>query len=142
MFKGTFHYRTKMNKPLSDVWSFFQYNRNLAAITSFPKLTLQGDEKVFEGAVIHLKMNFFIIRLSWESKISQVQPLRYFIDEGEKLPFPFTKWQHKHEFIELRPGWTLMTDQVRFTSLVPAVFIKIMLYGMFSDRKRKLEKTL
>ncbi|QKS70997.1 hypothetical protein FLK61_30220 [Paenalkalicoccus suaedae] len=142
MFSGTFYFKTEINKPIKDVWEFFQTNENLVAITGFPKITLLGDKDVFEGSHVHLKMDFFLVKLDWQGEITKVVPEAYFMDEGKKLPFPFKEWRHVHAFKELSPSKTKMIDRVEFSSYVPAPLIKAMLIGMFSDRKRQLKKYL
>lgn len=140
MFSSTFYFKTEMNEKKSDVWSFFQTNENLVAITGFPKIKLLGDKEVKEGADVILQMNFFVIKLLWKGEITKVVPEDYFMDEGVKLPFPFRTWQHVHAFKELEQGGTRMIDRVEFSSYIPAIFIKLMLFGMFQDRKRQLKK--
>lgn len=142
MFKGTFHFKTEIERPLADVWRFFQSNENLVAITGFPKITLLGDKDVFEGAKIHLQLNFIVLKLNWEGRITKVVKDAYFIDEGVKLPLPFKAWKHIHAFEESSEGTTFMFDRVEFEAYLPAPFINIMLYGMFQDRKRQLSDVL
>lgn len=138
MFSGTFFYKTEIDKPLEEVWEFFQNNENLAAITGFPKIRILGDKEVFEGADIHLQMNFIVVKLHWKGEITKVVPDAYFMDEGIKLPPPFQAWRHVHAFKEISPSRTKMIDRVEFSSLLPSPLIKVMLRGMFSDRKKQL----
>ncbi|SDN39575.1 SRPBCC family protein [Alkalicoccus daliensis] len=142
MFTGTFHFKTEIDKPLEQVWNFFQSNENLVAITGFPKISLLGDKEVFEGADIQLKMNFIFMKLHWQGEITEVADHSYFIDEGKKLPFPFKSWKHVHAFKEKDAETTIMYDRVEFESYLPAPFINLMLTGMFKDRKRQLNGVL
>ncbi|PRO66742.1 SRPBCC family protein [Alkalicoccus urumqiensis] len=138
MFSSTWYFKTEMEEPKEKVWNFFQKNDNLVAITGFPKIELEGDRTVYEGAQIVLHMNFYLFKLRWEGAIVERQEGAYFIDEGRKLPFPFRSWRHTHAFKETAEGKTRMIDRVEFSSWLPAPLIKLMLAGMFSDRKRQL----
>ena len=140
MFRGTFYYPTEISKPVDEVWAFFQTNENLVSITGFPRIEMLGDREVFEGARVSLKLNFFIISLYWQGRITKVADEKFFIDEGEQLPFPFRSWHHVHAFKPVDKYRTKMIDKVEFSSYIPAWLIKWMLFGMFSDRKRQLKK--
>lgn len=142
MFRYTFYYKTEIPKPISEVWSFFQTNENLAAITKFPKIDILGDVDVFEGAIVHFRLNFFVIKLHWKGKIKKVVDQAYFIDEGESLPFPFKSWKHVHAFKEINDNKTKMIDRVEYQAYVPPFIANIVLKGMFSDRKKQLKKKL
>lgn len=125
---------------METVWSFFQTNENLAKITGFPKIEILGDKDVFEGSNVHLKLNFFIIKLTWQGEITKVVHEAYFIDKGVKLPFPFKSWEHVHAFKKINDNETRMIDKVEYESFFPPFLINIMLKGMFTDRKRQLKK--
>ncbi|PYZ98541.1 hypothetical protein CR205_08125 [Alteribacter lacisalsi] len=140
MFRGHFVYKTEIDQPVEEVWAFFSQNDNLAAVTGFPKVKVTGDSQVEEGAVVHLKLDFLIITLGWQARIVKVKPGVLFQDAGEKVPFPFRLWLHTHHFRQLGSGRTEMKDEVRFSSWIPAPFVKMMLFGMFMDRKRQLGK--
>ncbi|WP_444685662.1 SRPBCC family protein [Alkalicoccus luteus] len=142
MSSGTFYYGTIIDKPLQEVWDFFQATENLAAITTFPEITVKGSERSEEGAEIELQMNFYAAKLSWKSRISEVSEPNYFIDEGIEVPFPFKVWRHVHAFKTEPDGRTKMIDMVQFDASVPSAAVKLMLFGMFSDRKRKLNSLL
>ncbi|WP_280768351.1 SRPBCC family protein [Salipaludibacillus daqingensis] len=140
MFHDTFYYKTEIPKPISEVWSFFQTNENLAAITAFPKIDILGDVDVFEGASVHLQLNFFVVKLQWKGKITEVVEQAYFIDEGESLPFPFKSWKHVHAFKKVNEEKTKMIDRVEYEAYVPPLLANFVLKGMFNDRKKQLKK--
>ncbi|GEL08281.1 SRPBCC family protein [Salisediminibacterium halotolerans] len=140
MFKGTFYYATLIPRPLNDTWDFFQKNENLAAITGFPKVKVFGDHLVEQDAEVKLKLHFGFISLNWHGRITELSAERYFIDEGEDIPFPFKSWRHVHAFKAVDESTTKMIDRVTFESFLPAPLIKLMLSGMFFDRKRQLNK--
>lgn len=140
LFQDTFYYKTDIDRPLSEVWSFFQTNDNLAAITGFPKIRILGDKDVTEGAAVHLEMNFYFMKLEWKGEITKVVPEAFFMDEGTDLPYPFTSWRHVHAFKAVDEKTTRMIDRVEFTAKVPSPFVRLMLKGMFKDRQRQLKK--
>ncbi|RKL68805.1 hypothetical protein CR203_01810 [Salipaludibacillus neizhouensis] len=140
MFRHTFYYKTELPRSISEVWSFFQTNENLASITAFPKIDILGDKDVKEGASVHLRLDFILLRLHWKGRITKVVPEAYFMDEGEKLPFPFKTWRHVHAFKELGSYKTKMIDRVEYESFVPPFIVNLMLKGMFSDREKQLNK--
>ncbi|TMW73714.1 SRPBCC family protein [Alteribacter natronophilus] len=138
MFRGKFVYTTVIESPVEDVWSFFSKNENLAAITGFPEVNVTGDREVRKGAVIQLELDFKLFFMNWQARIIRAETGSFFQDAGEKVPFPFRLWLHTHRFEGIPGGKTKMTDEVAFSSWVPVPLIKIMLYGMFLDRKRQL----
>lgn len=140
MFKDTFYFKTDIDRPLDEVWAFFQTNENLAAITGFPKIRILGEKDVYEGSDVHLQMDFLIMKMQWKGQITKVVPHAFFMDEGTELPFPFQTWRHVHAFKELDDGRTRMIDRVEFSALVPSPFVRLMLKGMFKDRERQLMK--
>ncbi|WP_416149592.1 SRPBCC family protein [Salipaludibacillus sp. HK11] len=142
MFRHTFYYKTEIQQPISDVWSFFQTNENLAAITAFPKINILGDINVFEGAIVHLQLDFIFIKLEWKGKITKVVDEAYFMDEAEQLPFPFKSWKHVHAFKKITNDETRMIDRVEYEAYVPPFIANLVLKGMFADRKKQLKKKL
>ena len=140
MFRDTFYYKTEIPRSISEVWSFFQSNQNLAAITAFPKIDILGDKDVEKDANIHLRLNFMLFKIHWKGRITEVVPEAYFIDQGEKLPFPIKSWSHVHAFKRLSSDETKMIDKVEYDSYVPPMLVNLMLKGMFHSRKKQLKK--
>ncbi|WP_051314682.1 SRPBCC family protein [Alteribacter aurantiacus] len=139
MFTGKFEYKTVIDQPIGEVWAFFSNNNNLATITGFPKVIVRGNDEVKKGSKVLLELNFIIMRLNWQGRIVDVNEKESFTDVGEKVPFPFRLWSHTHRF-NSKGDKTMMVDEVTFRSWIPAPFIKVMLYGMFMDRKRQIRK--
>ena len=138
MGQGKFNYETKIDKEFEEVWTFFSTADNLAKITSFPKVRILSDPSTTPGNTIKMQFNFFIFRISWHSKITKKEQT-YFIDEGEKLPFPFKEWKHTHKFKE-DGKLTVMTDIVEYDASVPDFFVKFILNQMFSGREKEIKK--
>ena len=84
------------------VWDFFSDPNNLPEITP-PELKLritsEAEEKIYPGMIITYAVTPVpFIRTSWATEITQVDPLRYFVDEQRFGPYKF--WHHKHFFTE------------------------------------------
>ncbi|RNA69022.1 SRPBCC family protein [Alteribacter keqinensis] len=139
MFKGKFCFETTIDKPLNEVWAFFSKNTNLAEITGFPKVKVTGDQEVSKGARVNLELNFVVLTLTWKARIIDEKEGAFFTDVAEKAPFPFRIWTHTHRFVS-EGSKTKMVDEVEFSSWIPAPIIKLMLYGMFFDRKKQIKK--
>ncbi|UCZ54647.1 hypothetical protein LGQ02_07830 [Bacillus shivajii] len=142
MFKGTFTFETMIEKPLPEVWCFFQSNENLVNITTYPKIELLGDKGMYKGAVIHLNMQFYFASFEWKGEVINIKDKEFFVDVANVLPFPLKEWKHVHSFEKLDEERTKMVDTVQFESYIPSVYIKAGLYGMFHSRKKQLKKHL
>lgn len=139
MFKGRYVYTTTLSSDLEHVWLFFQSAENLVRITRFPLVSIDSDPTVAQGKNIKLKLNFILFRLKWLLKIKEVEEKVFFIDEGLHVPFPFKKWQHIHSFSQ-KGNQTVMTDEIEFEAYLPAFIIRILLFGMFRDRGKVIQR--
>lgn len=135
--RGTFKYETTIDAPLSEVWDFFKSAENLTVITSFPRIKLHSDPSTIEGNDIEMELNFGVVQKKWTAKILEVKEEEYFIDKGIKLPFPFIKWEHRHQFDSDGSG-TKMTDIVNYQASIPNLFVTLVLRQMFAGRKKVL----
>ena len=78
-----------------------------------------------KGDVVHLKLP---LAGEWISEITEngkTANSRYFIDEGRKLPFPLTKWKHKH-IVQSAGKNTIIEDRMNFTT--GSIFVDILFY--------------
>ncbi|ADU30331.1 SRPBCC family protein [Evansella cellulosilytica] len=139
MFKGSYQYKTILRKDIDDTWEFFSSAENLVKITRFPIVKVLSSPKVVEGNSIQLQLHFILFRLRWTLKINKVKENHLFIDEALSSPFPFTKWIHTHTFIE-KEGSTIMLDKVEYESYIPSFIIRVMMHGMFRNRKKMLKR--
>lgn len=114
--------QTILNKPVEEVFSFFDKAENLNKIT--PKdlkfTILNPGEKIRAGAVINYRIKVFGWPFKWKTLITRHDPPYYFIDTQEKGPY--VKWEHHHIFTELDPNRTMMTDKVFY--VVPGWFLE------------------
>lgn len=136
----TFYYKTTLEASLPNVWRFFSINENLTRVTGFPKVTVNGDRYLYEGALIDLSLQFMFIKVRWKGVVSEVVDDVYFVDEGRDIPFPFQSWRHVHAFKAVSGSETAMIDQVTYGSSLPPFLVNFLLSRMFADRKRQLNK--
>lgn len=140
MGKGSFRYETVLPVSVEDAWRFFQDAQNLVSITSFPKVVIESESRIKKGEELLLRLHFFPgLSQRWKLVIEEWEEGRYFVDVGIKLPFPLTKWRHRHQF-EADPKGTRMVDDVQFEALVPSVLLQPMFHQMFRDREKQLRK--
>jgi len=133
---------------LSEAWDFFSSPMNLARIT--PKemaftvtSELQPNEKMYPGMIITYKVSPMAgIKLNWMTEITQVEDLKYFIDEQRFGPYKF--WHHQHHFKEI-PGGVEMNDMLTyglpmgiFGNIANSVFVAAKLQEIFNFRKKKV----
>jgi ligand-binding SRPBCC domain-containing protein len=67
-----------------------------------------------------------------------------FVDEGKRLPFPFSKWRHKHRFVESPVGGTFLVDEIEY-ECVDERFEKVVemfLFFYFKYRQFQYQKLL
>ena len=133
---------------ISEAWDFFSSPMNLARIT--PKemaftvtSELQPNEKMYPGMIITYKVSPMAgIKLNWMTEITQVEDLKYFIDEQRFGPYKF--WHHQHHFKEISGG-VEMNDILTyglpmgiFGNIANSVFVAAKLQEIFNFRKKKV----
>lgn len=140
----------KLPVSLEEAWHFFSSPLNLAKIT--PKemaFEVTSDvsraAEMYPGMIITYKVSPLMgIKMNWMTEITQVQPLKYFIDEQRFGPYKF--WHHQHHFEEI-PGGVLMKDLLTygmpfgiFGQMANGIFVANKLQQIFSYRKGMVEK--
>lgn len=108
---------------IEKVWEFFSAPENLKTITpshlGFQILSEKYGSKMYAGELIEYTVKpLWGIPLYWMTEITQVEPLKYFIDEQRYGPYSF--WHHQHHFKEIKGGIE-MTDIVHYK--IPFWFI-------------------
>lgn len=140
----------KLPISLEEAWAFFSSPLNLAKITP-PDMgfqvtsNLERAAKMYPGMIITYKVSPMLgIKLNWMTEITQVQPLKYFIDEQRFGPYKF--WHHQHHFEEI-PGGVLMNDILTyglpmgiFGQMANSIFVANKLQQVFDYRKIKVEE--
>ena len=130
-------YKTIINAPIEDVWSFFSTATNLPEITPFPKVEVISDPRTLAGNKIEMKLGYAGCYVNWISLIEDVQEPNQFVDKAINLPFPFAEWRHLHRF-NSNGNATIMEDQIFVRSILPSVLLKPLLNSMFKGRERAI----
>ena len=99
-------------------------------------LAFTGSKK---GDLVHLQF-LSPIKTEWLSKITEDgedEKQSYFIDEGVKLPFPISFWQHKHIVRKITEDTSYIIDDMTFKgpNLLVTVLLYPALYIAFFPRK-------
>ena len=97
-------------------WNFFSDPSNLARITppemGFRILFPQPVPAMYPGMIIRYTVRPFpMFPVTWITEITQVDRLRYFIDN--QVSGPYRLWHHQHIFEEVPEG-VMMTDIVNY----------------------------
>jgi ligand-binding SRPBCC domain-containing protein len=136
-----------VNRPLKEVFSFFERPENLARLTpdalGFKVLT-PSPVQMKEGALIDYTIKLFCFPMHWRTVISTYEPPFRFVDQ--QLKGPYTFWHHTHTFAE-REGGTLMTDEVRYVlpygllgRIAQKLLVKRQLDHIFDFRTQVMQK--
>jgi ligand-binding SRPBCC domain-containing protein len=112
-----------ISAPIETVWQFFSAPENLKTITpphlGFRILSEKYGDEMYAGELIEYTVKPLLgIPLYWMTEITQVEPMKYFIDEQRFGPYSF--WHHQHHFKATNNG-VEMTDIVHYK--VPFWFI-------------------
>ena len=86
-----------------------------------------------KGDLVHIRFTK-PFRTEWISKITDHgsdDKMAFFLDEGDKLPFPLKKWKHKHIVEYETDSQSIIVDDISFSSnnvildliLYPAMFL-------------------
>lgn len=134
-----------IEKPINEVFSFFEKPENLQEITppylNF-KIITPSPIKMEVGQVISYKIKLRGIPIKWNSLISSYDPPNSFIDQQIKGPYAI--WHHTHRFKE-QDGGTLIEDEVKYAipfsilgRILNYIFIKNDLKKIFLYREEKI----
>lgn len=114
---GIYTLELKQELPVSieEAWEFFSNPANLAKITPGHmgfRITSGDHATMYPGQIISYRVSPFPgFSTNWVTEITQVEPLKYFIDEQRFGPYRM--WHHEHRF-EKSIGGIIMTDKVTY----------------------------
>ena len=130
---------TKVNQSLSKVWEGFNLELFTKLAPPFPPVEVKEFGGCLKGDKVHLELNFILFKQDWISDIidqKRTESEIYFIDEGTKLPFFLSYWQHRHRLVKNGES-TIIIDDITFktpTILTDYLFYPLM-YLQFLYRK-------
>lgn len=145
--------KTVQNLPVSleKAWDFFSRPDNLKEITpsnlGFNIISRHQGDRMYAGQIIEYKVSPLLgIPLYWMTEITQVENLKYFIDEQRYGPYSL--WHHQHHFKAIEGG-VEMTDIVHYKvpfwflgDIANVILVKSELRKIFDFRFRKAEDVL
>lgn len=149
MSTHSLHRTQEIPAPVEAVWTFFSDPSNLSLITppdmGFEVLSEPQGPVIYPGQLIEYRVKPILgIPVYWMTEITQVERLRYFIDEQRFGPYRF--WHHQHHFRETAKG-TEMTDIVHYRNPLGFIgdwadqlFVRQRLRGIFDFRLKKVEE--
>jgi ligand-binding SRPBCC domain-containing protein len=143
----TLHKKQFIQRPLLDVFSFFERPENLATITpswlGFRLLT-RSPVLMKKDAVIEHSVRVMGVRVRWKSLIREYEPPFRFVDVQLKGPYAF--WHHTHVFTEVNGG-TLISDEIQYAmplgvigKIVQRVAVKRQLDDIFAFRAEMIKR--
>ena len=109
--------KTRVRQSLPAVWAGFDRSLFDQLSPPFPPVDVVRFDGCRPGDVVHLRLNFLLFRQDWTSLITDQQTSPdeiYFIDQGTRLPFFLTYWQHRHRLLRDPAGGTVIVDDVTF----------------------------
>jgi ligand-binding SRPBCC domain-containing protein len=129
---------TPVKQSIEEVWAGFDQKLFSKLAPPFPPVRLLRFDGSEVGNEVHLELNFIVFKQIWTSLIIQnvkTDKEIYFIDEGIKLPFFLTYWQHKHRIVKIiamKTGvHTRIIDEIEFKSpfgflLYPVLYLQFL----------------
>jgi ligand-binding SRPBCC domain-containing protein len=133
---------------LDVVWDFFSSPVNLSKITP-PEMgfliTSPEHAEMYPGMFIIYKVSPALgIKLNWVTEITQVDHMKFFIDEQRHGPY--STWHHEHHFKEV-DGGVEMRDILYykvpfgiFGKLADLVFVRKKVQEIFRFREKRIEE--
>jgi len=135
---------TRVDQDPEKVWAGFDRELFLSLSPGFPKIELKRFDGCKKGDEVHLELAFPFFKQEWNSLIIESgleDQGYYFIDQGIKLPFFLTYWEHKHRILP-SDGGSLIVDDIFYKAYNP-VFERLLfpnLWLSFYQRKSKYQK--
>jgi ligand-binding SRPBCC domain-containing protein len=136
-----------VNKPLEEVFAFFEKPENLEVITpKWMKFKIKTPPPLIMkvGAEFDYIINLMKIPLKWKTIITEYEPPYKFVDVQKKGPYK--KWIHTHTF-EAIEDKTKITDNVDYEvpagilgSILNKIYIGKTLNAIFNFRETTINR--
>ncbi len=133
--------RTRLDRPLPEVFAFFAAAENLAVITPPAMgfvITTPTPIAMADGATIDYRLRALGLPIRWRTVIEVWRPGDRFVDTQHRGPY--RAWWHQHRFVADGTG-TIMTDTVYYAAplgllgrLMNRLVIADQLRGVFGHR--------
>jgi hypothetical protein len=103
--------RVWIGRPRSEVFAFFADPANLARVTpaSLGVELLTRAPAMTTGAVFDYRLRWLGVPIRWRAFVREYDPPYRFLDV--QLRGPYTRWEHRHRFLEEDDG-TVVEDRV------------------------------
>lgn len=135
-----------LNKPIDEVFNFFEKPENLEKITPNDLgfiIKTPGPLVMKKGAIFEYTIKLGYIKFPWRTLITLYDPPTLFQDV--QTIGPYKKWVHTHEFIE-KGEKTKIIDTVEYDlfpfllrRIMNKMYIKNKIEQIFSYRKKALD---
>ncbi|WP_461043313.1 SRPBCC family protein [Spirosoma harenae] len=110
--------KTPVDQSLPQVWAGFDRTLFEKLTPAFPPVSVVRFDGCLKDDLVHLRLNFFVFRQDWISRIVDQQTSSkeiYFTDRGIRLPFFLTYWEHHHRLLDSGDSaQTIIIDDVTF----------------------------
>lgn len=137
-----------IQKPLEEVFAFFERPENLDLITP-PELGFRlltpSPIPMHQGAIIDYQIKLLGIPVRWTTYIAIYEPPNRFVDVQLKGPYSF--WHHTHRFLALDDKSTLMIDEVLYLlpfgpigEIAHTLWVKRQLKHIFEYRYNRIKE--
>jgi ligand-binding SRPBCC domain-containing protein len=127
-----FSIQTPIKASMTNVWKQFDQNLLEKLSPPFPIVRISTFEGCHTNDRVVLEMDFLLLKTTWSSIITDFQESEsenFFIDEGVKMPFGLTYWQHKHSVKKLTDASSAVVDTIQFKSKF--FLLDYLLYPLF-----------
>lgn len=108
---------TPIQAPINHVKELFTADLLLRLSPPFPRVSLQRFDGCKKEDKVILEINLVFTKVTWSSLITEDKLTAdewYFIDEGVKMPFGLTYWQHKHRVKKINEKSCEIIDEISF----------------------------
>lgn len=131
--------KTKVDGNYKDIMKRFDRNLFEALKPKNAKMEIVEFTGSKKGDKVHLRF-LSPLKAEWISKITEDgedENESYFIDEGEKLPFPLSSWTHRHVVEKITKDTSYIIDDMTFEGInfLFTLFLYPALYLAFYPRK-------